>query len=264
MRRQKNTFSVWDNQVYNTQMDEERDKYFIEYEKKSIRWKRIKNKVLERFGTFKGLKSIEIGSGQGFFSLLFALEGADVTVLDYSKGALDGAKLLFKRGGANNAKFIQMDALNLDKSLYNKFDVSMSFGTAEHFKDENRIKFIKTHKDTLKNGGITFLSVPNKFNPIYRTWKFLSESAGRWRFGEEYPFSHKELKAIFKKIDLSFDEVVGSYLFFTHVQVKRRLQTLLKIPRNWNKERENLRPQIGTPLDSYLASDIIAIGVKNR
>ncbi|MEI7719476.1 MAG: class I SAM-dependent methyltransferase [archaeon] len=257
---QKNTASVWDNQVYNNSMLEDRDKYFIEYEKKSIRWKRIKEEVIKRFGSFKGLKSIEIGSGQGFFSLLFAMEGADVTVLDYSKGALNAAKLLFKRANIKNAKFIQMDALNLDKSLYNKFDVSMSFGTAEHFKNENRIKFIRTHKDTLKVNGVTFLSVPNSLNLVYRTWKFLSQKAGRWQYGEEYPFTHKELKAIFKKIDLKFEKIVGASLFFTHIQLKRRLKTLFNISENWIKKTKNLKPQIGTPLDAYFASDIVAIG----
>ena len=56
----------------------------------------MKKAVIKKFGSFKGLKTIELGAGQGTLSLLFALEGAKVDAIienfirpfDLSKGPL--------------------------------------------------------------------------------------------------------------------------------------------------------------------------------
>ena len=61
-----------------------------------------------------------------------SLRGANVTLLDYSETALEKAKLLFSNFNCK-AQFIKADAFNIPPNLLNKFDVSMSFGLAEHF-----------------------------------------------------------------------------------------------------------------------------------
>jgi len=241
---------LWDEQVWNLSSIEE-DKY-VEKRIKSIVWKRIKEKVLQEFGSFKGLKIIEIGAGIGTVSLLFAMEGADVTVLDYSKKAIDSSKLLFKRK-KQVANFIQMDALNLDKKLISQFDVSMSFGAAEHFKDEKRIIFIKSHLDVLKEGGVTFICVPNKWNFPYRLWMFLSQSFGRWKFGEEYPFSRAEFRKIGNMFGVKFN-IIGSYLFGNNFLIKKRLRNFVGLT-----ESTKINNEFGTPLDKYFSPSIIAV-----
>lgn len=254
---EKNTSKVWD-KLWEESTSEEKDRFSMEYQKKTILWKRIRERVIKEFGSFKGLKSIEVGAGEGIDSLLFAMEGADVTVLDYSANALKTSKILFKRFGYK-AKFILMDALNLDKELFSKFDVSMSYGTAEHFLGKNRIKIFQSHLDVLKEGGITFISIPNKWNLPYRIYMFLSQTFGRWRFGEEYPFSISELKGIGRKIGCEF-EIIGASLFFTHLQLKTRIRKLLgKLP---NYDSSKLKEQIGTPIDKYLSYEIAVVGKK--
>lgn len=254
---EKNTSKVWD-KLWEESSSEEKDKFSIEYQKKTILWKRIRERVIKEFGSFKGLKTIEVGAGEGIDSLLFAMEGADVTVLDYSTNALETSRLLFKRFGYK-AKFIQMDALKLDKRLFSKFDVSMSYGTAEHFIGKNRIKIFQSHFDVLRKGGITFISVPNKWNLPYRSYMFLSQTFGRWRFGEEYPFSISELKRIGRKIGFKF-EIIGAYLFFTHLQLRTRIRKLLgKSP---NYDLSTLNQQIGTPFDKYLSYEIAVVAKK--
>jgi len=254
---EKNTPKVWD-KFYERAISKKEDEYFLEYHRKTNLWKITKEKIIKEFGSFKGLKSIEIGAGEAYDSLLFAMEGADVTVLDQSANALKTSKILFKRYGYK-AKFIQMDALNLAKKLFSKFDVSMSYGTVEHFIGKNRIKIFQSHFDVLKKGGITWICLPNKWNLIYRLWKFLSETFNRWQFGEEYPFSRSELRKIGKEIGQEF-EIIGGYLFFTHFQFKRRIRKLLgKSP---NYDVSILKQQIGTPLDKYLSYEFAVFGKK--
>lgn len=253
----KNTSKLWDD-IWKNKIPEEQDKYNLEKEKHSIRWKRIKEKVIKKFGSFEGLKIIEIGAGQGLYSLLFALEGANVTILDYSQKAINSSKLFFKRYNIK-ANFIKSDAFNLNKKLLSKFDVSISVGTAEHFIGEDRIKFIKIHLDVLKDKGITFIAVPNKWNPLYSLWKFLSQSFGRWKFGEEYPFSVLEFRNIGVVLKTRFSFIAG-YLFDSPFQFLNRVKKLFRIPENYSRKR--ISYQIGTPFDKYFSSTLVAIGEK--
>lgn len=253
-KMQNNTTKLWDD-VWSSISDDEYE-YYLKVERKSIQWKRIREFVINKFGSFKNIKSIELGAGQGTYSMLFAIEGASVTILDYSKKALNLSKMLFKRHKVK-ANFIQMNALNIDKKLFSKFNVSMSFGTAEHFSGRKRIKIIQSHFDVLKENGLTFIAVPNKWNIIYLLWKFLSQSLGRWKFGEEYPFSILEFRKIEKRINRKFD-FIGAYLFATHFNFLRRAKKLLGIKEQYDVDK--VYYQIGTPLDKYLSRTIIAIG----
>jgi 2-polyprenyl-3-methyl-5-hydroxy-6-metoxy-1,4-benzoquinol methylase len=254
----KNTSELWDD-VWSP-FSEEQDRYNLEKKRNSIEWKRIRKIIIKEFGSFNGIKTIEIGAGQGVYSLLFALEGADVTVLDYSQKAIDSSKLFFKRNNING-NFIKMDGLNLDRQLFSKFDVSMSFGTAEHFSSEKRIKFIQSHLDVLKEGGVTFICVPNKWNLIYQLWKFLSRLFGKWEFGEEYPFSIEEFKKIGKTLNVKF-EFIGAYLFDSHFLFSRRIKSFLGIKETYDTKK--IRQQIGTPFDKCLSKDITAISKKHQ
>ena len=253
---EKNTSKLWDAQVWTSQNSIEEDKYNLTRALNSVAWRRIKKRILKNFGSFKDIKSIEIGAGQGTFSLLFAMEGAEVTVLDYSENALNSSRLFFKRMG-QKATFIQMDALKLDKKIKSKFDVAMSYGTAEHFSGEKRINFIRSHLDVIRKGGLVLISVPNKWNLIYRLWMFLSQTFGRWKFGEEYPFSRKEFRKIGNLLNIKF-EIIGGYLFFSNFLIKKRLKKL----GGMNQYPKKINYEIGTPLDKYFSQTIIAIGAK--
>lgn len=252
----KNTASLWDD-IRKTDYPDEYYIYHLRKEKQNLRWKRIRKEIIKKFGSIKGLKTIELGAGKGTYSLLLALEGADVTVLDYSVKGIEMSKRFFNLHNAK-AKFVEMDALKLNRKLIGKFDVSMSFGTAEHFTGKKRLQIIESHIDVLNDDGITFIGVPNKWNLPYQLWKTLSRMFGRWQFGEEYPFSITEFKRIGRKINVHF-KFVGSGLFQTKFNTRKRIRKLFGI-----SEGNKIPKELPTPLDKYLAQDLNAYGRKIR
>ncbi len=248
---------VW-GKVWEGDSDELGD-FYLERTKRSNEWLEIKKKIINNFGTFKDIKVIDIGSGRGTYSLLFAMEGSKVALLDYSKEAIKRIKRFFKKYN-QKAEFTLGDALNINKSMLNKFDVVMSYGVAEYFDGGDRAKFFKTNFNLIKGKGIVIIGVPNKVNPFYRLWKFLSETFGRWKFGKEYFISKSEFREIGKEFNAK-SEFIGSYLFDTHFNFKKRLMRFLG-----RKEYDlrNIGKQFRTPLDKYLSKTIVAIYIKNN
>jgi 2-polyprenyl-3-methyl-5-hydroxy-6-metoxy-1,4-benzoquinol methylase len=188
-----------------------------------------------------------------------AKHGAKVTLLDYSSEALDRAKIFFKNNNLK-ATFVQGDAFNLPKEIKNKkFDVSVSIGLTEHFKGKKRVKIHKVHLDVLKKGGLTFISVPNKFNLPYRIYKSVSELTGTWKFGEEYPFSRSELINICERINGQFVEIFGDNLYksIKFLLPANFLRRFFKVgtPRNKNE----IRKENKTIFDKYLSYSLVLV-----
>jgi len=256
----KNTPQLWD-ELWKDNSSNEQNCLTLEREERSIRWQRIEKTVLQEFGSFKDLRVIEIGAGIGNNSALMAKRGASVSVLDYSVNALKRAKTFFKNQNIN-AEFKRHDALRLPSGLRDRYDISMSFGLAEHFRGLDRFNIMKAHFEILRKGGITFISVPNKYNLPYRIFKFRAEYTGKWSYGEEYPFSREELKNIcysigIQKYTIFGDSLVGSLnlIFpFSIFEKKLRLRNYLEIFR--------MRKQKGTFLDQYLSYALVLCGKK--
>jgi 2-polyprenyl-3-methyl-5-hydroxy-6-metoxy-1,4-benzoquinol methylase len=158
----------------------------------SIRWRVQEEHVLQRFGSFEGLKVIEIGAGRATNALLYARRGAKATILDYAPVALEQSKKRFEALGIE-ADYVLADAFDLPQELLGAFDLSMSFGLAEHFLGERRQGIITAHLDLLRPGGLALINVPNKYSPIYRAWMGYAKRRGTWTLGTEVPFSAREL-----------------------------------------------------------------------
>lgn len=246
----KNTPELWDSLWKPTSLEE--DIFNLKREEASLRWKKLEKEVMHHFCSFKGLKVIELGSGGGTNALLFALRGSEVYVLDYSKKALERSKQFFDRNNAK-VKLILNDALNLDKKLMGKFDVSMSFGLAEHFRGKDRINIIKSHFDVLNNKGITFISVPNKLNPPYRLHKLIMETVKVWKVGEEYPFSVTEFKKILSKIGKK-----GKFFGDSFIHSLNFINPIKLIKKKDFKAR--IKSQKTSPLDDALSYSLVLVG----
>ncbi len=259
----QNTPQLWDH-LWKINTPEE-DLYRLAQEEYSVRWRKIKDRIECNYGSFPGLKVIEIGAGTGTYAALMARQGAEVTILDYSERALDKAKIFFERNQVK-ANFILQDALNLPSELLGTFDVSMSFGLTEHFLGEQRLAINRAHFDVLKPGGLTFISVPNKYNPPYRLYKFVAQLTGKWLVGEEYPYSRSELFVICRKLNIAENQVFGESLkqsnYFLDLLNPWRLTNKFLLKRKMAEtptrfDVSALKPEQATFLDDYVSYALV-------
>ncbi len=244
---QPNTFQLWD-YVWEKPLSAEAHRYACAVEEHTVRWHRMEALIQKEFGGFDKLRVIEIGAGAGTNAALMAARGARVTVLDYSERALARAQDLFAAMGVRT-DLVQANALALPPRVLGQFDVSMSFGLNEHFTGAERVQIFQAHLDLLRADGMSFISVPNAYNPPYRAFKWLAETTKRWKLGVEIPFTRAELEQICKQLG------VREYDFFGD-----SLLTSFQFVNPWRYVRKRIAPQRtfdtarvgwehGTPLD---------------
>jgi 2-polyprenyl-3-methyl-5-hydroxy-6-metoxy-1,4-benzoquinol methylase len=255
-----NTPQLWD-KLWATSVSTEEDLFKLAQEENCIRWQRLEHIVQHEFGKFDGLRVIEIGAGAGTNAALMAKRGAQVTILDYSEAALKRSQEFFARNSVS-AQMICQNALALPSDMQGQYDVAMSFGLTEHFRGDARLQINKAHFDVLRRGGIAFISVPNKFNPPYRIYKFAAELLRMWKVGEEYPYSRAELHRICKQIgvrDYGFfgDDFRQSLHFISPLYAAGRL---LKCKPNYSIT--GLKKETGTRLDAHFAYALVLYGKK--
>jgi SAM-dependent methyltransferase len=157
-----------------------------------MRWRTQVKLIEQQFGSFEGLRIIEIGAGRSTNALMYAMRGAHATVLDISPTALAHSRRRFADRGLE-VDAVQGDAFDLPAELRDSFDVSMSFGLCEHFLGERRRSIVEAHLRVLRPGGLAVVNVPNRYSPIYRAWMGLAKRRGTWALGTEVPFSASEL-----------------------------------------------------------------------
>jgi SAM-dependent methyltransferase len=162
-----------------------------------LRWRTQVDLVEQQFGSFEGLRVIEIGAGRSTNALLYAMSGARATVLDISPTALEHSRKRFADRGLE-VEAVQGDAFDLPERLRDSFDVSMSFGLCEHFLGERRRGIVEAHLRVLRPGGMAVVNVPNRYSPFYRAWMGFAKRRGTWTLGTEVPFSAAELTELAK------------------------------------------------------------------
>lgn len=158
----------------------------------------------------EGKSFLEIGAGTGRISLLLALRGARVTLLDNSRAAIRLQKKLFKKWNVSG-RFVLADAFDVD--IENEFDVVHSDGLIEHFSRPKRKLLLRKHIQAARGGGKVLIIVPNKRNPFYRIGKSVLERTGRWPLGQEVPLRRQELVGMMRECDLKNIKSGGVYLW---------------------------------------------------
>jgi len=161
---------------------------------------------------FKGKKILEFGCGTGINSTIMANRGAKLVFFDRSKTALE----LVKKN---------LDALSLDAELVHgdvfdadfdkEFDLVHSEGLVEHFLEPRRQEIVDIHARAAKNGGKVLIIVPHSKCAPYRIGKFLACKTGTWIYGDEYPYTKKELIERLKRADLNPGRVIGGETIFS-------------------------------------------------
>lgn len=184
--------TVWD-RLWRHEPSDARDDALLARERRSARFAAIRQRVIQQFGSVRDLRTIELGCGRGDVSVLFAQEGADVTLLDASDRALLAAERRFHRLGLK-AICRQADMLALPSTMHGAFDLAVSLGVAEHFRGDDRTKAIAAHDYVVREGGLVVISVPNARCVPYRLWKAYLELRGWWPYGMEIPYTARELR----------------------------------------------------------------------
>jgi SAM-dependent methyltransferase len=186
-------------------------------------------------------KSLEIGCGSGTYSLILKKIGAtsDVFLIDLSLQSLYGAKTVFDLYGEKCYPLLA-DAKSLpfkDKV----FDISISGGVVEHFKDEEQQKMVREHCRCSEN---VLCQVPlNSLSYwIYRI-VFTLLNSFKWPFGYEKPLSLGNLKKLFSNEgfsikDVSYHDVLTAVLFVKFTFFYKKLPTKIKflLPNIFRKE----------------------------
>jgi SAM-dependent methyltransferase len=190
------------------------DPAVVEAEARTPRWRAQERLVRARFGSFDGLEVVELGAGRGLNALLYGQRGARVTLLDLSTFVLEQAGELFGRLGVE-AELVEGDVFDLPELVRDRFDVSMSFGLAEHFLGERRRQVVAAHLEALRPRGLALLGVPNRYAPAYRLWMAALKARGTWPLGTEEPFSAGELAALAREaggrpLEPEYGSFVGS------------------------------------------------------
>jgi len=172
-------------------------------------WAFIQNYIENSFGSFKNLEVIELGCGLGKVSLLFNIRGAKTTLLDYSEIQINKASILSNYFEVKQL-FLNKNLLELPVQFNGKYDVSMSFGTAEHFFDNERQEIFNSHWRVLRDGGLSVIWVPNKYGIFFHSGVFVRRLLNRpTSQADEIPFTRNELILRAKKAGYVNIKVVG-------------------------------------------------------
>jgi 2-polyprenyl-3-methyl-5-hydroxy-6-metoxy-1,4-benzoquinol methylase len=181
----------WD-RLWRHQPSDARDEQLLQRERRSLRWASVVSHLEATFGSIDNLRTIELGSGRGDLSALLAERGADVTLVDSSERALAQARQRFDRLGLP-ARFESADLFRAREAFRGRFHVALSSGVIEHFCGEERTRAIRAHCEVLRSGGLAVISVPNAWCLSYRARKLYLELRGWWPYGQELPYTRREI-----------------------------------------------------------------------
>lgn len=148
---------------------------------------------------FGGRKILEAGSGSGRVSLKMSMEGARITLLDYSQNALELGRSIFERQ-KQDVRIVKHDLRNPLPFKDGEFDIVWNSGVMEHFTQRQRVD-ITREIARIAGQFHTFNPYSNSF--FYRLGKWAAEKNGTWRYGEEYPV--KTMSSIFDKCPMKLE-----------------------------------------------------------
>jgi 2-polyprenyl-3-methyl-5-hydroxy-6-metoxy-1,4-benzoquinol methylase len=263
----KDSRNIWNDIWQNVDIDADEDSLTIQRELSSISWQKIESIVAKTFKSFSGIEVIELGSGRGEHALLMALQGAQVTLCDYSDAALEKAEMLFSRFNCE-AKYVKADIFYLPSSLKERFDISMSFGLAEHFKYPQRQQIFQAHYFPLKEKGLSFISVPNAFCLSYRLSQIMLMALHKFPF-LEIPFTRSELRKNIQAAGYESQQIIGSSFIaaFDYFILQNAANFINKriCRRPCGKPpNKKITKEKSTFFDDYLGYALVAVGYKNE
>ncbi len=179
-------------------MNKEKEIFEKIYEKPGAIWTRTEapGELVELIETekIKPCKSIDIGCGEGYYSIYLASKGFDITGIDLSEMAIQYAKENATSRRVN-VHFEIMDIDDLEQSK-ERFDFVLEWGLLHHIMPLQRQKYVENINKLLNQGG-KYLSVCfNEQSPEFggAGKKYRKSPLGT----KVYYSSQNELKELFK------------------------------------------------------------------
>ena len=173
-------------------------------------WRRL-IALIKRAGVpFDQLKVAEVGCGTGTCSLMMALLGASVTLIDCNENVLRETRTWFNAYGAAG-DFVQADCLEQPPAaLMGKYHLVMSGGLAEHFAGGDRLQCFRYHRMLLGDNGLACIGVPNRYSPFLQSVLAFRRLSGTFGISLEIPYSHEELLRVMHEAGFRHGFVSGS------------------------------------------------------
>ena len=151
-------------------------------------------------GKIKACKVLDIGCGEGLYSIYLASKGFSVVGIDISEKAIEYAK---ENASQQNVKikFIAIDIEDLDK-INEKFDFIFEWALMHHIMPEQRKKYVKNIKRILNREGkylsICFNNQNPDFNKKGEKLRIIPEGAAIPAGTKLYYSSFEEMKQLFE------------------------------------------------------------------
>lgn len=193
MIKDKSEIKVWDDVAinYNDEINKSEQNLYEEI-----------HNVFKKIGLKEEDNLIELGSGSGHLSYQLARQGYHVTLLDFSKVALEKAKKLYDTNEVV-AEYIQADlreSINTSK----EYKIAWNSGVLEHFNDDELVKIIKNIMD-IKSEYYVFI-MPNILSLPYLLYRYRQIADNNWAYGKEY--LRDDYQDIFEKLGLKVVDIV--------------------------------------------------------
>ena len=156
-------------------------------------------KELVENNIIKPCKVIDIGCGEGFYSIYLASKGFEVLGIDLSENAINLAKANAEKAGVK-IRFETMDINNM-QGLNEKFDFVLEWAIIHHIKFENREKYVEAVNNILNKNGkylsMCFNENDAKFGGPGEKIRIIPEGSRSIPGGKLYFSSLDELKKLF-------------------------------------------------------------------
>lgn len=123
--------------------------------------------ILEMMGNLRGKRLLDIGAGLGESSVYFALQGADVTMVDISPAMVETARRLAALHGVGLDGIVSAgEDLRLPEG---QFDIVYIANTIHHVQDRGSL--LAQVRSALKPGGWFFAYDPLAYNPAIQVYR---------------------------------------------------------------------------------------------
>ena len=148
----------------------------------------LENKfILSKMGSLRGKKLLDIGAGLGESSVYFALQGAQVTLVDISPQMVATALGLGRKFGVPMEGIVSSaENLNLPAETY---DIIYTANTLHHV--QNRASLFAQMSRALKPGGMFFSYDPLAYNPVINVYRRMATEV---RTPDETPLTRADIK----------------------------------------------------------------------